>query len=765
LSSTYSQYGCSSGRMSSVPRGALYNCIFLVGRIVYHICRGDLRHHTRCSIMNYMEVSALVEKSSTYLPEDKVALITAAYGFAERSHEGQLRKTGEPFLEHPLNTALILADFHLDAETLAAALLHDVLEDCGVSLDEVEARFGPEVAKLVDGVTKLSRLTSHSRTQEAKTKAQAENLRKMLLATAEDLRVVLIKLADRLHNMRTLGALPAERRRAIAQETLEIYAPLAHRLGVRQAKWQLEDLAFRYLEPRAYHRVARLVAGKRAEREGYITEVSEILRRELEKVDIQARVSGRAKHIYSIYQKMAKYDAQGKDFGDIHDLFALRVLVNSVSDCYKALGIIHNLWRPMPEEFDDFIANPKDNGYQALHTTVMCQGTTPLEIQIRTHDMHRVNEYGVAAHWLYKEGKAGDQFHDELAWLRQLGGWREELDSEEFLESVKTDVLVDRVFVYTPKGEVKELPRSATPLDFAFRIHTDLGYRCIGAKVNGKLEPLNYALRNGDMVEIMASKAERGPSLDWLNPELGYVKTSHARNKVRQWFKKQERSQSIEAGKQIWDREIKRLGIGLPSVDKVARLLEYEDADDLFAALGSGSINSAQVSLKLSGDLEPAGERVEVLPPRKVSPVSIKVLGVGDLLTRLANCCHPLPGDKIIGYITQGRGITVHRKDCPNIIHEEERERLIKVEWGDVSQVYPVIVQVDAWDRVGLIRDISAIIAEEGVNLSEISTTNHRDDSVTLRFTLEVKSATQLSKITSRIYSVWNVVGVMRKEA
>jgi GTP diphosphokinase / guanosine-3',5'-bis(diphosphate) 3'-diphosphatase len=743
----------------------LYNCFSLAELLVYHTYRGDLRHPTRCSIMNEMEVSALVEKGSTYLPEDKVALITAAYGFAERAHQGQVRKTGEPFLEHPLNTALILADFHLDAETLAAALLHDVLEDCGVSLDEIAARFGPEVAKLVDGVTKLSRLTSQSRTRDAKTKAQAENLRKMLLATAEDLRVVLIKLADRLHNMRTLGALPTERRRAIAQETLEIYAPLAHRLGVRQAKWQLEDLAFRYLEPRAYHRVARLVAGKRAEREGYITEVSEILRRELEKVDIQAKVSGRAKHIYSIYQKMAKYDAQGKDFGDIHDLFALRVLVSSVSDCYKALGIIHNLWRPMPEEFDDFIANPKDNGYQALHTTVMCQGTTPLEIQIRTHDMHRVNEYGVAAHWLYKEGKSGNQFRDEIAWLRQLGGWREELDSEEFLESVKTDVLVDRVFVYTPKGEVKELPRGATPLDFAFRIHTDLGYRCIGAKVNGKLEPLNYTLRNGDMVEIVASKAEKGPSLDWLNPELGYFKTSHARNKVRQWFKRQERGQCIEVGKQIWDREIKRLGIGLPSVDKVARLLDYDDADDLFAALGSGSINSAQVSLKLSGDLEPAGEKVEAPPVRKVSPVSIKVLGVGDLLTRLANCCHPLPGDKIIGYITQGRGITVHRRDCPNIINEEERERLIKVEWGDVTQVYPVIVQVDAWDRVGLIRDISAIIAEEGVNLSEISTTNHRDDSVTLRFTLEVKSAMQLSKIISRIYSVWNVVSVMRKEA
>jgi guanosine-3',5'-bis(diphosphate) 3'-pyrophosphohydrolase len=710
-----------------------------------------------------MEVNALVEQAGTYLADDKVALVKAAYEFAAKAHHGQVRKTGEPYLEHPLNTAMTLAEFHLDAETLAAALLHDVPEDCGVPLAEIEANFGPQVGKLVDGVTKLNKLTSRARTRETTSKAQAENLRKMLLATAEDLRVVLIKLADRLHNMRTLGALPPEKRRAIAQETLEIYAPLAHRLGVRETKWQLEDLAFRYLKPRLYHRIAHLVAGKRAEREGFVDEVSQILCRELDKVDIKAKVYGRPKHIYSIYQKMAKYDAQGKNFGDIHDLFALRVLVDSVSDCYKALGVIHNLWRPIPEEFDDFIANPKDNGYQALHTTVMCQGTRPLEIQIRTHDMHRVNEYGVAAHWLYKEGKAGGKFSDEVAWLRQIGDWREELDSEEFLESVKTDVLVDRVFVYTPKGEIKELPRGATPLDFAFRIHTDLGYRCIGAKVNGKLEPLNYTLKNGDVVEIMASKVDKGPSLDWLNTELGYLKTSHARSKVRQWFNKQERSQCIEYGKQIWDKELRRSGIGLPGVDEVARLLDYDSADDLYAALGSGSINSAQIMLQFSGDLESTEGGVELMPPRKVSPVSINVLGVGDLLTRLANCCHPLPGDKIIGYITQGRGITVHRRDCPNIIHEMEKERLVKVEWGDVAQVYPVMIQVDAWDRVGLIRDISAIIAEEGVNLGEVSMGNHNDGSVSLYFTLEVKSAAQLSKIMSRVNSVWNVVSVTRK--
>lgn len=710
-----------------------------------------------------MEAKKLMELARGYLPEDKIALVKGAYEFAAKAHRGQLRRTGGPYLEHPLNAAMILAELHLDAETLAAALLHDVPEDCGIPLEEIEASFGLPVVKLVDGVTKLNKLANRARAGEAKSKVQAENLRKMLLATAEDLRVVLIKLADRLHNMRTLGALPAEKRRAIAQETLEIYAPLAHRLGMREVKWQLEDLAFRYLRPRDYHQIARLLAGKRAEREGFVNEASRILSQELDNVGIEAKVYGRPKHIYSIYQKISKYDAKGKKFRDIHDLFALRLLVDSVSDCYKALGVIHTLWRPIPEEFDDFIANPKDNGYKALHTTVMCQGTTPLEIQIRTYDMHRINEYGVAAHWLYKEGKAREGLKDELAWLQQLGDWREELDGEEFLESVKTDVLVDRVFVYTPKGEIKDLPRGATPLDFAFRIHTNLGFRCIGAKVNGRLEPFNYALKNGDVVEIMASKVDKGPSLDWLNPELGYIKTSHARSKIRQWFAKQERSQSIETGKQIWDKEVKKLGADLPGVDKVARLLNYDSADDLFAALGNGSINASQIMPRLSGALEPAEEGPEVLAPRKISPVSINVLGVGDLLTRLANCCHPLPGDRIIGYITQGRGITVHRKDCPNIVHEEEKERLVKVEWGAVAQVYPVTIQVDAWDRVGLVRDISAIIAEEGVNLTEVSMDNHRGDSVILYFTLEVTNAAQLSKIMSRIHSVWNVVSVIRK--
>ena len=486
-----------------------------------------------------MDAGALIKKAKEYLSPEKVALIETAYDFALNAHKGQVRKSGDPYLDHPLQTAMMLADLQLDAATLAAALLHDVPEDCGVPLAEIEAKFGPEVSKLVDGTTKLGKL-SLRRGEASKRESQAQNLRKMLIAMAEDLRVVFIKLADRLHNMHTLGVLSPEKRRSIAQETLEIYAPLAHRLGIWQIKWQLEDLSFRHLEPRQYHKVARLIATRRTQREAFINEITQILRQELDKAEIKAEIIGRPKHIYSIYNKLNRYAAQGRDFNDIHDLFAVRVLVDTIPDCYKALGVIHNLWHPLPEEFNDFIANPKDNGYQSLHTTVLCQGTTPLEIQIRTYDMHRTADFGVAAHWCYKEGASHDtRFEDKMAWLRQLIEWQSELGSEEFLESLKTEVFIDQVFVYTPKGEIKPLPKGATPLDFAYRIHSELGHRCIGAKVNGRLVPLNYELKNSEITEIMTAKAGKGPSLDWLNPDLGFVKTSHAREKIRQWFKKQ----------------------------------------------------------------------------------------------------------------------------------------------------------------------------------------------------------------------------------
>jgi len=711
-------------------------------------------------MMNLMEKEKLLAKAQAYLPEEQVTLVEKAYNFALDAHRGQLRKSGEPYLEHPVSVAMILAELQFDGATLAAALLHDVLEDCGVSVGEIKTNFGDEVAKLVEGTTKLSKLAKPVYGDKAKRELQVENLRKMLIATAEDLRVIFIKLADRLHNMRTLGVLPRGRRIAIAQETLEIYAPLAHRLGIRSLKWQLEDLAFRYLEPREYHRVARLVASKREQREGFVNEAIQALDEELNKAGVEASVFGRPKHVYSIFRKMGKYAAQGKDFGDIYDLFGLRILVNSISDCYKAVGIVHSLWHPIPEEFNDFIANPKDNEYQSLHTAVIYHGNA-LEVQIRTHQMDRVAEFGLAAHWRYKEGgKGGDSFK-EVAWLPQLVEWRDVFDSREFLESVKSDMLANRVFVFTPKGEIKELSKGATPLDLAFHVHTNLGYRCVGAKVNGRLVPLNYNLNNGDVVEIIAAKGEKEPSLDWLNRELGYVKTSHARAKIRQWFTKQDRAQSIEAGKEFLGRELKRADVALPSVGEVASLFGFKNMDDFFAAIGSGNLNPSQIIAKLAVREEPPEELV-VRPSRKVSPASVKVLGVGELVTHLANCCHPLPGDKIIGYITQGRGVTVHRRDCPNIVNEVERERLVEVSWGGVQQVYPVAIEVDGWDRVGLVRDISAVIAEEGVNITDLNTVDH-EDIVSLNFSLEVKGTAELASLIAKIYSVGGIVNVRRK--
>jgi guanosine-3',5'-bis(diphosphate) 3'-pyrophosphohydrolase len=708
-----------------------------------------------------MDSDSLIEKATIYLPLEKVASVKAAYDFAFNAHQGQVRKSGDPYLDHPLQTAMTLADLQLDAATLAAALLHDVTEDCGVPLTKIEAKFGPEVSKLVDGTTKLSKL-SWRRGEASKRESQAQNLRKMLIAMAEDLRVVFIKLADRLHNMHTLGALSPEKRRSIAQETLEIYAPLAHRLGIWQLKWQLEDLAFRYLEPRQYHKVARLIATRRRQREAFIAEVTQMLRQELDKDEIKAEITGRPKHIYSIYNKMNRYTAQGKDFDDIHDLFAIRVLVDTIPDCYKTLGVIHNLWHPFPEEFNDFIANPKDNGYQSLHTTVLCQGTTPLEIQIRTYDMHRTADLGVASHWRYKEGTSQDtHFEDKIAWLRQLTEWGSELGSEEFLESLKTEVFIDQVFVYTPTGEIKALPKGATPLDFAYRIHTELGHRCIGAKVNGRLVPLNYELKNSDIVEVMTAKAGKGPSLDWLNPDLGFVKTSHAREKIRQWFKKQERTQNIERGRQILDRELKRLSITISNIEETARLFNCESSDDFLAAIGYGGITPHQLAVKLAIEPEEIPTVAKTLRTKKTTAAGVQVLGVGDLLTHLASCCHPLPGDHIIGYITRSNGITVHRKDCINAINVEDKKRLIEVSWGEIQDVYPVDIEIHAWDRVGLLRDITTIIAEAKVNIASMNTT-YQNEVTSVFATVEITNMAQLTQLLSKIQGVRGVISATR---
>ena len=706
-----------------------------------------------------MSFTELLEKAEGYLPPEKIALVKEAYNFASEAHQGQVRKSGEPYLEHPLQTALILAELQLDASALAAALLHDVPENCGIPVSQLEAEFGSEVAKLVDGTTKLGKLSLNVPTTM---KSQAENLRKMLVAMAEDLRVVFIKLADRLHNMRTLDALSPEMRRSIAQETLEIYAPLTHRLGIWELKWQLEDLSFRYLAPERYHQIAKLVAARRAQRESFIAQVIQILEEEFKEVGLRAEISGRPKHIYSIYQKMERYAAQDKHFDDIHDLLALRILVGSVSDCYNALGVIHSLWRPLPGEFDDFVANPKSHGYQALHTAVMCLGTIPLEVQIRTRDMHHIAEYGVAAHWRYKEGEEKDiHFEERIAWLRQLIDWHRELSgAEEFLESVKTDIFIDQVFVYTPKGEIKDLPKGSTPLDFAYRVHTELGHRCIGAKVNGKLVSLNYQLNNGDVVEIVSSKREKGPSRDWLNPHLGYIKTSHAKEKIRQWFRRQERAENIERGRELLEKEMRHLGIKPTDREELAKLFKYDSLDDFLAAIGYGGISTHQIAVKLSAQ-QPPPVKAEVAQP-KPPESAIRVLGMGDLVTHLAQCCRPVPGDRIIGYVTRSRGVTIHRQDCYNVVHEDERERLITVEWGQTDSLYPVSIQVEAWDRVGLIRDITTIMAEEGINIASVSSVHHDDHSVSEYFTLQTRDLAQLSRLMAKIDGIRGVISVSR---
>jgi guanosine-3',5'-bis(diphosphate) 3'-pyrophosphohydrolase len=710
-----------------------------------------------------MEFAKLLEKAAEYLPKEKLSIIEEAYKFASEKHEGQVRLSGDPFMEHPLQTAYILAGLQLDASSLAAALLHDIPEDTGLPIKELEDRFGPEIAKLVDGTTKLGRvsLTASGSVPGA---VQAENLRKMLVAMAEDLRVVFIKLADRLHNMRTLDPLPKDRQLKNAQETLEIYAPLAHRLGIWELKWQLEDLSFRYLQPQEYQKIARLVDASRIQREKFIERAIRILKKDLIKVGIDADISGRPKHIYSIYQKMERYEAGGKQLDKIYDLLALRVIVENVQKCYGAIGIIHSLWHPLTGTFDDYIANPKPNGYQGLHTAVMCLGTTPLEVQIRTAEMHNVAEYGVAAHWRYKEGgRKHVEFEERVGWLRQLIEWHRELaGAEEFLESVKTDIFIDQVFVYTPKGEIKDLPKGSTPLDFAYRVHTDLGHRCIGAKINGKLVPLDYQLKNGDVIEIVSSKSPRGPSLDWLNPNLGFVRTTHARTKIRQWFNKQEKADSIERGKQILDKELRRLGIQTER-QALAEMFNYQNLDDFIAAVGNGNITSHQIVLKLAAQEEKEEEEVTApVVPTQTVPTSVRVLGVGDLMTSIAQCCHPVPGDKIIGYITRSRGVTIHRQDCHNVLNEDEKERLIPVEWGQSDLHYPVNIQVEAWDRVGLMRDISTLVAEQKVNISSMNLANGNGQRIMISLTLQTTGLAQLSDILKRIDAVKGVISVSR---
>jgi len=708
-----------------------------------------------------VEIAELLDKAGGYLPSDKLPLVEEAYQFALEAHEGQKRRSGEPYLQHPLEAASILTDLRLDASSLAAALLHDVVEDCEVPLSAIQELFGSEVGKLVDGVTKLNAVSWPLVDHPGRDDLQAESMRKMLVAMAEDLRVVFIKLADRLHNMRTLYALPPAKRRAIAKETLEVYAPLAHRLGIVKLRTQLEDLSFQHLDPVKYRRTRQLVARQESRSEKLIAQTIETLTEELKKAGIEARISGRTKGLFSLYRKTEAYATQGKDIGDIHDMIAVRVIVDQVAECYHALGLVHSLWHPVGGEFNDYIATPKRNGYRSLHTTVMCYGT-PIEIQIRTLEMHYASEYGVAAHWRYKEGVKPDLFEQRISGLRQLLEWHEEISgTREFLESVKTDILRDQVFVYTPKGEIKDLPAGSTALDFAYHIHTELGHRCIGAKVNAKLVPLTYRLRNGDTVEVMVGKRDKGPSRDWLNINLGYVQTSHARERVRQWFRKQAKSENIDKGKEALEKELRRLGVSLGNREEVARLFKYENLDDFHAAIGCGEISANQIVMKMATQAEEP-KMAEAIPDTKSVPAAVRVLGTGDLLTHLAQCCNPLPGDPIIGYITRSRGVTVHRKDCPNIARATERERLVSVDWGKVDRLYQVVIRIDAWDRVGLLRDISTLVAEERVNIGSVSTQENQDGSTSIYMSMEIRGIGQLSRLLTRIESINGVISAMR---
>jgi len=688
-------------------------------------------------------------------------MVRKAYERAAEAHRGQRRLSGEDYVNHPLEVAAILADLQLDAETIAAALLHDTVEDTNLTAEEVKREFGAEVARLVEGVTKLGRISLRTDQQQ-----QAENVRKMMVAMAEDLRVVLIKLADRLHNMRTLEPLAEAKRRKISRETLDIYAPLAHRLGIGQIKWELEDLAFRNLEPDAFEDVVARISRKRADRERLVSDLREILARELEKVGIQADITGRPKHIYSVWQKMTR---EGKDFSEIYDLSAIRVLVDSVRDCYGVLGVVHSLWKPMPGRFKDYVAMPKSNGYQSLHTTVITHTGEPIEIQIRTQEMHRVAEFGVAAHWTYKEGGKDASFDQKLSWLRSLLEWQSEVgDAESFLNTVKVDLFEDEVYVFTPRGDVINLPADSTPVDFAYRIHTEVGHRCIGAKVNGRMVPLEYALQNGEIVEILTSKGPHGPSRDWLN----FVKSASAKERIRKWFKSQRREENVAKGRDLLDKELHRMHrvslADLPEqkLFEVASVHKFNTVDDFLAAIGYGDLSPHAVVMRMALNLEVPGGDLRTIPliPQVQPTPRVLVRGEKGILTTIATCCQPVPGDAIVGYTTRGKGVTVHRADCINAVNAQDSARVVPVDWeADATHLYPVAIKIEAFDRQGLMRDIATVVAENRVNMSALEVHVYDDKTAVVSATVEIDSLAQLSRLMEKIESVKDVHTVARE--
>ncbi len=735
--------------------------------------------------MKSVNAAIPLEKLIEQLPENYTVadreLIQRAYRVAEEAHREQKRHSGEPYINHCIAVASILSDLKVPPEVIAAGLLHDTVEDTAVTLADIRRDFGDTITALVDGVTKLTHLPRVSRGDQhaengdngheevssepallgRKEDIVAETLRKTFLAMGEDVRVMFIKLADRLHNMRTLSHMPEHKRKRIAQETLDIFAPVANRLGIWQIKWELEDLGFRYVNPEKYKEIAELLTEKRPDREAQLETIKEKLVKLLEQNNIKAEISGRPKHIYSIYKKMQKKD---KAFDMVRDVRAVRLIVPDVPSCYAALGVIHITWRPIPGEFDDYIAAPKDNNYQSLHTAVSYDDKRPLEVQIRTTDMHLNAEYGIAAHWQYKEGsKHADKNYEKLInSLRSKMEWGSDVhDAAEFVESMRSDVFQDRVYIFTPRGDIIDLPAGSTPIDFAYHVHTDIGHCCRGARVNGKLVPLYQELKTGDQVEILTAK--RGtPSRDWLNANLGLVRTQRARSKIKVWFKKQEDEQNLTQGRDTLERELQRLGLGDLNFEKMARDLGYKTPEEMFIELGNGDLSVNKI-IKQFSQHEEVDEIFEINPSAtpSTSTNAIEIVGFKGMLSSMARCCNPMPGDSVIGFITRGRGATIHRQDCPNILQTKDRERLLQVEWGRVERTYPVPIQIKAYDRQGLVSDISSLLSDESINIADVKVNVNRS-MADLRLIIEVKDLTQLSRILARIENLPNIMEAHR---
>ncbi len=744
-----------------------------------------------------MNIDELMSRLPASYNQADQELVRRAYRVAEQAHEGHARASGDPYITHCLAVASILAEMYVPPPVVAAGLLHDTVEDTVVELEDIRRDFGDEIARLVDAVTKLTSLPRVSRgdqmlepdseregkgatgrrgfvdsddeaeqlTRSRHYDLASETLRKTFLAMAEDPRVVLIKLADRLHNMQTLGFVSKEKQRRIARETMDIFAPLANRLGIWQMKWQLEDLAFRYLDPKTYKEIAENISDRRSARVSEMEGITHHLIAVMKQAGLEAEVSGRPKHIYSIYRKMTR---KGIPFDLVHDIRGVRIIVPESSDCYAALGVIHTRWRPIPGEFDDYIAVPKDNFYRSLHTAVVYDDGKTLEVQIRTRTMNEDAELGIAAHWRYKEGNKHDpDFERRLVYLRQLMDWRQDVeDAQEFVSGMKTDVFGDRVYVFTPRGDIIDLPAGSTPLDFAYHVHTEIGHRCRGAKISGKLVPLDYTLKTGDQVEILTAK-RGGPSRDWLNINLGLVKTTRARSKIRRWFKRQAREQNIANGRMMLERELRQLGLTKVNQEQMARSYGFKSIDDLAEAIGCGDISPSRIinEIFLEDEKEEDLFDFPVLPAETTLPEStsdVAVLGLKGLLTNMARCCNPAPGDAIVGYITRGRGATVHRLDCPNVMRIRDRERLVQVSWGAPTRTFPIPVRVKAYDRDGLMLDVSKLLAEEKINMNKVHVDVNLRNLAVFDLLLEVRDLEQLSRILDRLESLSNVIEARR---